>query len=177
MVDEPSSAEKEESATAASNTDLARFDRANSTIKNHVIASMTLGMVPLPVFDLVTLMGVQLKMVHSLCKHYDVEYKKNIGKSLIGGLVVGVLPVSATLTLSSMLKLIPGFGSLASGTVVAILGGALTYGVGKVFVQHFESGGTLLDFSVAKYRKRFEKAVDEGKSVASDLRGEADAAA
>lgn len=177
MTKDTSSDELEQPAIAAGDADLARFNRAGATVKGHVIASMALGLVPVPVFDLVALMGVQLKMVHSLCKQYDVKYTKNIGKSLIGGLIAGVLPITATVTLSSMLKVIPGFGSLASGASVAILGGALTYGIGRVFVHHFESGGTMLDFSVAKYRDRFKKEVENGKSVAADLRSDASTAA
>jgi hypothetical protein len=38
--------------------------------------------------------------------------------------------------------------------MVAISGG-MTYAIGKVFVQHFESGGTLLDFQPEKMRKYY----------------------
>lgn len=176
MTNESEVIAMEPSPQAGGDAGADRIILANDTIKSYVIASMALGMVPMPIFDLVALIGVQLKMVHSLCHQYDVNYSKNIGKSLISSLVAGVLPLTATIALSSMLKIIPGFGSLASGASVALFGGALTYAIGIVFVHHFESGGSLLDFNVAKYRERFKKAVAEGKSVASSLRTQTTAA-
>jgi uncharacterized protein (DUF697 family) len=173
MTIESNTAEILDEVVADTAIDQVRANKADSTIKNYVISSMVVGMVPMPVFDLAALIALQLKMVHNLCQQYDVEYKKNLGKTIIGSLVAGLVPITATIAMSSVLKLIPGFGSLASGATVSVLGGALTYAVGRVFVRHFESGGTLLDFDVAKYRARFKKDVEEGKSVAKDLAPEA----
>ena len=45
-----------------------------------------------------------------------------------------------------------------------VINGATTYAVGKVFTQHFESGGTFLTFDAAKVREYFETQFKEGKS-------------
>jgi len=39
-----------------------------------------------------------------------------------------------------------------------------------VFVQHFESGGTLLDFDPKKMREYFASKLAEGKEVAAKLK-------
>jgi len=39
--------------------------------------------------------------------------------------------------------------------------------VGKVFVQHFESGGTFLSFDPEKVRSHFEEELKMGKAVAA----------
>jgi hypothetical protein len=45
------------------------------------------------------------------------------------------------------------------------LAGASTYAVGRVFIQHFECGGTILSFDPEKVRAHFEKEFEEGKKV------------
>jgi len=138
-------------------------------IKNAVIAAMGVGLVPIPVVDLVGLVGIQLKMVHSLAQHYGVSFSEHLGRSLILSLVGGALPLSATVAASSLLKLIPGIGTLAGGATLAVSSGAITYAVGQVFAQHFESGGTLLDFDPARFRERFRQAMRQGEAVAEEL--------
>jgi uncharacterized protein (DUF697 family) len=148
-----------------------RRARADNTIKNHVVVAMSLGLVPVPVFDLALLIGNQIKMVHGLSQLYGVPFKENSVKSIIVALVAGSLPVAGIASLSTGAKLIPGIGSLLGSGGVAVTGGALTYAVGRVFASHFESGGTLLDFKVSKVRGLFKKELERGKAVA---RGRAD---
>ena len=41
--------------------------------------------------------------------------------------------------------------------------GAFSYAVGRVFIRHFESGGTFLDFDADKVRGYFNEQFREGK--------------
>jgi uncharacterized protein (DUF697 family) len=59
-----------------------------------------------------------------------------------------------------MLKSIPILGTIASGLVMPALAAGATFAIGKAFIQHFESGGTLLDFNPPDYRE-FIKAQKE----------------
>ena len=147
-----------------------RISEANSIVKNHVIGSMGISLVPIPLVDLVGLTGIQLKMLHSLAKLYRVPFSENLGKSLIVSLVGGVMPTSTAMTLASFAKSIPGLGTATGMVSVTILGGATTYAIGNVFIQHFESGGTLLDFDPKTMREYFKEKLQEGKRVASSLR-------
>jgi hypothetical protein len=55
---------------------------------------------------------------------------------------------------------------------MALLGGASTYAVGRVFIQHFESGGTLLTFDPAKVRDYYTHQLDTGhKRIAESFAG------
>lgn len=147
-----------------------RINEANTVVRNHVLGSMGIALVPIPVIDLVALTGIQLKMVHSLAKLYRVPFSENLGKSLIVSLVGGIMPTSTALTLASLAKVVPGMGTATGMVSVSILGGATTYAIGSVFIQHFESGGTLLDFDPKKMREYFTTKLQEGKKVASSLR-------
>lgn len=147
---------------------------ANNIVKNHVIGAMGISLVPIPLVDLVGLVGIQLKMLHSLANHYRVPFSENLGKSLIVSLVGGVMPTSTAMTLASLVKAVPGLGTATGMVSVTILGGATTYAIGQVFIQHFESGGTLLDFDPKKMRGYFTLKLQEGKQVASSLRKKTD---
>ena len=147
-----------------------RSSQAGNLIKKHVIAGMGLSLVPIPLFDLVALTSVQLKMLHSLAKLYEVPFSKNLGKSAIVSLLGGVMPTSTAMTLASLAKAVPGLGTVTGVITVSVLGGATTYAIGSVFVQHFESGGTLLDFDAKKMRAYFSTKLEEGKAVAADLK-------
>jgi uncharacterized protein (DUF697 family) len=54
---------------------------------------------------------------------------------------------------ASALKTVPVLGMLAGGFVMPALSAGASYAIGKAFIQHFESGGTLLDFNPPDYRE------------------------
>jgi uncharacterized protein (DUF697 family) len=147
-----------------------RSSQAQNLINKHVIVVMGASLVPIPLFDLVALSGVQLKMLYSLAKLYEVPFSRNIGKSSIASLLGGVMPTSAAMTLASLAKAVPGLGTATGMISVSVLGGATTYAIGSVFMQHFESGGTMLDFDPKKMRAYFSGKLDEGKEVAAELK-------
>jgi hypothetical protein len=62
------------------------------------------------------------------------------------------------------------FGMLAGAFVMPVLSAGATYAIGKAFVQHFESGGTLLDFNPPDYREfvKAQKEMWESRTKRSD---------
>jgi len=141
-----------------------RLTTSNEIIKKYMIGSMGAGFIPFPIVDLVALSGIQLKMLHSLTEVYEIPFSKNIGKSIIGSLVGGALPIyAAGGVAASLAKLIPISGTAVGMMTMSSFGGASTYAIGEVFVQHFESGGTLLDFDVEKMKEYFTDAFKQGK--------------
>lgn len=53
-----------------------------------------------------------------------------------------------------------------------VFSGSATYAIYKVFVQHFESGGTFLDLDPAKVKVYFSEHFAKGKKVVEGLRKE-----
>ena len=137
--------------------------QGDSIINRHVLASMGAGFVPVPFFDLVALTGIQVKMVHSLAEVYNVEFSANAGKSIIGSLLGGILPVSFSPFVGSLIKAIPIIGQTTSAITMPIVGGAATYATGKVFQKHFASGGTVSDFDPKESKGFFKE--KEGRSL------------
>jgi uncharacterized protein (DUF697 family) len=149
-----------------------REERLDKIAKHHILASMGVALIPLPVVDLVGLMGLQLNMVRKIAAEYDVPFKQNIGKSVISSLMGGALPVTVGCALASMIKFIPLIGQTTGAVTMPVVSGAATYAIYKVFVQHFESGGTFLDLDPAKVKDYFKEQFNKGKKVATDLKTE-----
>lgn len=142
---------------------------AKAIVKRYMLWSMGAGAIPLPGIDLATITGVQLKMLGALAREYDVAFREDRGKAVISALVGGVGSGALAYGLvGSMLKAIPLVGSILGTASVPITAGAATYALGNVFLQHFASGGTFLDFDPARVRAHFSEHVKEGRRVAAD---------
>jgi uncharacterized protein (DUF697 family) len=131
---------------------------------------MGAGLIPFPWLDVGVLAGVQLKLVHRLSEHYDVKFSENLVKSVIAALLGTITADSLRRgAFTTLIKSIPVVGVL--GVIsMPIYAGATTYAIGKVFIQHFESGGTFLDFDPKKVKEHFAKLYEEGKSAASKMK-------
>ncbi len=140
-----------------------KIRRANEIVKNYMLGTLGVGILPIPVLDLVALTAIQLKMVHSLARLYDQAFSRHLGKSLIVSLVGGCVPVSFSLNLSAFKNFIPFYGPAARMIFMSIFAGASTLAVGRVFIQHFESGGTLLTFDPEKEKDNYAAQLQKGK--------------
>ena len=57
------------------------------------------------------------------------------------------------MTFGSLIKGIPGIGSAVGALTMPVYSAGATYVIGQVFMKHFASGGTLLDFNPPDYRE------------------------
>lgn len=158
----------EQATTTATDADrpLTRAERQNAgmhTIKNHAMAAMGIGILPVPGVDLVALTGVQLNLLRKLGAMYGHQLSDQLGTKMIGSLLSGYLPLAIAAPVASMLKFIPGVGVAAGVLAQASLAGATTYGIGKLFLEHFESDGDFLSFKPAEMRAKLREKVEEGK--------------
>ncbi len=147
--------------------DVEKKVRADAMIKNHMVWSMSAGFIPVPFADMLAVTAIQLDMVRSLARIYEVEFKESQGKALITSLAgSGVARLSA-----NAVKFFPGVGTLLGGLTMAALSGASTYAVGEVFKKHFQTGGTFLDFDPERLRKLYKEKFEKGKKMAEEMKG------
>jgi uncharacterized protein (DUF697 family) len=92
-------------------------------------------------------------MLRKLSQLYGVPFSENRGKALIASLAGSAIPATSGIGAASLLKSIPVVGTAISSVVMPTLSAGFTYAIGKVFIQHFSSGGTLLDFNPPDYRE------------------------
>ena len=133
-------------------------DRAHAIVKKWSLWSAGVGLIPVPLVDLAAIAGIQLKMVKDLADLYEVPFKENLGKSAIGSLISsGVGTSLGTGSIRSLVKSIPVVGTIAGLTVMPAFAGASTLATGKVFTQHFASGGTFLNFKPDEVREYYQQ--------------------
>ncbi|MBT8340994.1 MAG: YcjF family protein [Desulfatitalea sp.] len=144
---------------------------ANDTIlRNHVLGALGVGLIPIPIIDLAALTGLQLNLVRKLAKAYDVPFSEDIVKHILATLIGSSIPVSFSRTFASLIKGIPLIGQTTGALAMPILAGATTYAVGKVFIQHFASGGTFLTFDPEKVKSYYNEKFNEGQEIAANMK-------
>jgi uncharacterized protein (DUF697 family) len=115
------------------------------------------GLIPVPILDLAAISLVELKMVHALASLYGVPFSRGAAKSIIGALIGGGGTFVISAPVASVVKFVPIIGTIAGLLTEPAIAAAATYALGKVFIQHFESGGSLLDFNIRTQRHQYEQ--------------------
>jgi uncharacterized protein (DUF697 family) len=131
----------------------ARADLALKLVDRFATWSGVAGLLPIPVVDLVAVGGLQLQMLRRLSQIYNVPFSENSGKAVISSLLGAMIPTASGFGFAEAMKAIPIVGTLISAFVTPALAAGATYAIGRVFIQHFASGGTLLDFNPPDYRE------------------------
>jgi uncharacterized protein (DUF697 family) len=157
MSEMPSASESPEkdealAATSAESTE-ERGEVASKLVDRFAIWSGVAGLVPVPIVDILAVGGIQLQMLRRLSQIYGVDFSENRGKAVIAALAGSMIPTTSGMGAASVLKVVPFFGTIVSAFVMPALSAGATFAIGKAFIQHFASGGTLLDFNPPDYRE------------------------
>jgi len=131
--------------------------QAQEIVKKYSTYAAGAGLIPIPTLDMAAIAAVELKMLADLAKVYSVPFENDrvrpIVASIIGAYVASNLGAGAG---GSLLKGIPVFGQVLGTLAVPVFASGMTFAIGKVFIQHFASGGTFLDFNPEKVREFFK---------------------
>lgn len=140
--------------------------RAENCIKNHVMAAMGIGLIPSAFVDVVGITGIEVKMIWELAKLYDFPVpNKLVAYKVLISLIGSIGPVYLSTKMHSALKGVPLLGHAVYVGILSLTGGAAVYAVGKIFQQHYESGGTFLSKDNTYIRNYFKEKYAEGKHV------------
>ncbi len=91
--------------------------------------------------------GVQIEMLRRISKIYGVPFSENSGKALIAGIAGSMIPASSKRRRRDQ----PDQGHFPASArrsvllTMPTLSMGATYAIGMAFIQHFATGGTLLD--------------------------------
>jgi len=153
---------------------------AENILRRHVWGAMGVGLIPVPIMDFTALSLLQLMLLRKLAKNYHVPFSKDIAKSILSSLFSSALSFPAALFLTvgveklafgaSIAKLIPGIGATVGVATMPLVSGASTYAIGKVFIQHFSTGGTFLTLDPEMAKNYYRDMYNEGKKVAAEMK-------
>ena len=156
------------------NETLVRQNEAMGIVRANAGWSAAAGLAPFPLLDLAAITAVQLRMVKQLADLYGVPFKKDLAKTLIATAIGSSASVMIAAPLASLVKVVPFVGTFIGTFATPAAGAATTFALGKVFIQHFEAGGTLLDLDPEALRQHF---YDEYRRREAESRQDAQAAA
>jgi len=102
---------------------------------------------PFPLVDLVAGCAISTKMVVDLAKVYRQDIDLNVATSMLGQLgknLIATLGISAatpaiTSIVASLLKAVPGIGTIAGGLLQGIVQALITRWIGAVFIHYFKN--------------------------------------
>src|SRR4051812_7844833 len=134
------------------------LDQKAATIVDRYVAwSAAAGAIPIPPVGMVAVGGLQLHMLRRIAEIYEpvnqVHFSQERGKAVIASLVGTSAATVTGVGISSLMKGVPGIGTILASLSMPALSAASTYAIGHVFIKHFASGGTLLDFEPENYRE------------------------
>lgn len=113
---------------------------AHKIVDRHKNYAALGGLVPVPVANIGAVTAINLRMVRQLSALYEVPFERDRTRALIVALVGGAVPTGVgTATTTTLMWVIPG-GLLIGLGAAALTAGALTRGIGHVFIESFEAG-------------------------------------
>jgi uncharacterized protein (DUF697 family) len=147
---------------------------ADNCIKKYVILAMGTGLLPSAMVNVVVVTALEVKMIGSLALVYEFPVPKKLVLykiliSLIGSLGSVYVSIKSRLAF----KGVPLFGHAIYVGMMSISGGAAMYAIGKIFQNHYESGGTFLSSNNSILKAYFKEKYEEGKNIVptfADLR-------
>jgi len=139
---------------------------ALNLVNRYSLYSAGVGLIPVPLVDMAGVAAIQVKMLSELAAVYDVPFSANRGKSIVAALLGGIAPTSmAASGFGQLFRAIPVVGQMFGFLTVSLFATAATWAVGRVFIQHFESGGTFLNFDPAKAGKMVQDEFEKAKTA------------
>ncbi len=139
---------------------------ADKIIDNHVLWSLGAGLMPVPLFDIAAVTAVQMDMLKQLADLYEADFSKSTGKTFVSALTGSTFARIG----ASVIKAVPGIGTVVGGLSMSVMSGASTYAVGQVAKAHFSSDGGLLgDIDLEWAKEAYKGAFEKGKDLVEDI--------
>ncbi|NNE93782.1 MAG: GTPase [Verrucomicrobiales bacterium] len=135
-------------------------------IRNHVLWSMGAGLIPVPLADLAGVTAIQMDALKKLAELHGIDYSEATGRRFVAALAGG----AAARVGASVLKLLPGVGTVLGGLSMSAMSGASTYAVCQVAVKHFETHGNFLEIDLEDAKSAYHKALEKGKDIVESLK-------
>jgi uncharacterized protein (DUF697 family) len=143
--------------------DIVTRARTEEIIKNRSLLAAGLGIVPVPIFNCVSVMAVQIAMVQSITRLYNVEVKKSWIKNIIASVLGGLATAGLSGAAARGLGAVPLAGTSLAVLSAPALNGLTTYAIGYMFVRYFESSEGFLKTNVKALGDWFKEGFREGR--------------
>lgn len=120
-----------------------RRSQANVIVERYTAYAAVGGIIPVPIANVASITAVIVRMVKLLSDLYGIPFERDRARAIVVGLMGGAMPTGlGAVTTSTLFYVVPGSGliGLAVSSIAAV---ACTRSIGRIFVEHFESGSSL----------------------------------
>lgn len=125
-------------AFAASQKQSLKIKRAEAykAIKQHIASSVTVSFTPIPVSDAPLLLANQAAMVARILFIYNLQHISSaLNSAMLTPIVGRIISSSGVWAAGTLLKIIPGVGTILGGVINASVAGSITYAIGVATVE------------------------------------------
>ncbi|MBP7562293.1 MAG: DUF697 domain-containing protein [Candidatus Cloacimonetes bacterium] len=140
-------------------------EKSNACIRNHTGFAMAAAVIPVPVADIGAITAVEIDMMRALTKIYGLNWSENIGKQALG---IASAAMAGTGIWGSLIKFMPGVGSIVGGMIQMSVAGTVCYALGKTYQLHLETGGEV--FNPEVFATKMKEYIKEGKNIVKELK-------
>jgi uncharacterized protein (DUF697 family) len=142
--------------------------RVEKIIKRHSLLAAGLGIVPVPLFNLISVTAIQIDMVQTITRLYNVEAKKSWIKNTIASALGGLGATGIAGLAAENLAAVPMIGSSLVSFTAPALNGFSTYAIGYMFKQYYESSDGFLKANAHALTEWFKEGFKEGREKLGD---------
>lgn len=138
---------------------MSRTDIASSILKRYALASGGAGLITAPFLGIAATTALHLALIRDLSLLYGVEFSKDSARGILLALGAAFVPgwIGGAVE-RSLLKRLSGLTGVLGWVTLAGLSAVVTYGLGRVMIEHFESGGDLKNVDVEKLHRAWRHA-------------------
>jgi uncharacterized protein (DUF697 family) len=131
---------------------------AMKIVRKYMAISAGAALIPVPPIDAVVLAGVHVSLIRRICAYYNVDFSEHAARNIVIAILGSLIPGSIGSAISKkVLGVLPLALHVFGGAAMSAFSAAVSYGIGKLFIRHFESGGTLHDFNVDRLHRVFAR--------------------
>ncbi|MDR2740789.1 MAG: YcjF family protein [Treponema sp.] len=137
--------------------------RTEEIIKNRSLLAAGLGIVPIPIFNFASVTVIQIALVQSITRLYNIEVKKSWIKNIIASVLGGLATTGISGAVARGLGTAPLVGTSLAVLSTPVLNGLTTYAVGYMFVRYFESSDGFLKTNTKAMGDWFTEGFNDGR--------------
>jgi uncharacterized protein (DUF697 family) len=120
---------------------------AMQIVYRYMAVSAGAALIPVPGVDTAILAGVHVALIKRLCEHYAVDFSEHTARNLLIAIAGSIIPGTiGSFVGRKFLRVLPSTARVFGWALMSASSAAFSYGIGRLFIYHFESGGTLISF-------------------------------
>lgn len=152
-----------------------KTDEIVSIVNKHSIIAAGAGWIPIPFLDMAVIVGNVWTMYAAINKVLGISFSANLLKSIGSGIVANLSSALISNALLSLLKLVPGLGTISAGLILTACNYATCTAAGWVYLKALctiagEDG--VIDPSDPDLKKKFKRVIEEQKEESRKIRDE-----